>query len=319
MAKTVYAQHALHQSFLDMQCMKGGNIRAFLENLELKPNELTAAGVTITDMEFEFTVLWGIPNWLATYTSQLLGTTILNDKPYEMSDVIHILSEEADHVKTRNASKEQPQAKGRNAAQTPESRPDEALAVTSTSEGVFTRRRPGKCHHCGKEGHWAHKCCTKKREEAAAAAAANLSGQSAQASRVTKPENRPVGSANAVFNDDLDGDGDGFWFVGVDVAHMYPYFVEPDPDPLMSDDEDEEPFHAETCCAKDENVFDWFGFEDRLIKEGEEWDIDEEARPSVAAARAGLFQKNGDNKLKKIDRNMKIKREIEWTESRGLT
>src|SRR5712691_779099 len=140
MAKSVYAQYALRQSFLDMQCMKGGDVRAFLENLELRRNELTAAGVTVTDAEFECTVLRGIPDWLAAYASQLLGTTILNDKPYEMSDIIHILSEEADRVKTRSASKEQPQAKGKNAAQTPESRPDEALAVTGTYKGGNTRR-----------------------------------------------------------------------------------------------------------------------------------------------------------------------------------
>ena len=142
MAKSVYAQHALHQSFLDMQCMKGGNIRAFLENLELRRNELTAAGVTVTDAEFECTVLRGIPDWLAAYTSQLLGTTILNGKSHAMPDIIHILSGEADHVKTRNASKEQPQTKGKKVAQTL----DEALAATGTSEGNNARHRKGKCH-----------------------------------------------------------------------------------------------------------------------------------------------------------------------------
>src|SRR5712691_2736080 len=234
-----------------------------------------SGGVTITDAEFEHMVLRGIPDWLAAYASQLLGNAILNGKSPALPDIIHILSGEADHVKTRNASKEQPQTKGKKVAQTP----DEALAATGTSEGDNARHRKGKCHHCGKEGHRARECRTKKREEAAAAAAANSSGQSAQASRVTKPENRPVGSTNAVFNDDSDGNGNGFWFVGEDVAHVYPYFAEPDPDPLMSDDNDEEPFHAETCCVEDENAFDWVGFDDRLIKEREEWDIDEEAGP----------------------------------------
>jgi len=62
MAKSVYMWHALHQLFLDMQCMKGGDVRAFLTDLEMWRNELTAAGVTITHAEFERTVLRGIPD-----------------------------------------------------------------------------------------------------------------------------------------------------------------------------------------------------------------------------------------------------------------
>jgi len=116
-----------------------------------------------------------------------------------------------------------------------------------------------------------HECRTRKREEAAAAA--NSSGQSAQASLGTKPESRPVGSANTVFNDN--SDGNGFWTVDEDVAHTCPYRTEPDPNPPMSDDEDEEPFHAEMWCTEDKDASDWAGFDDRLVKEGEEWDPDE--------------------------------------------
>jgi len=54
--------------------LKGGDVRAFLTGLKTWHNELTAAGVTITDAEFERTVLGGIPDWLAAYASQLLGT-----------------------------------------------------------------------------------------------------------------------------------------------------------------------------------------------------------------------------------------------------
>ena len=178
---------------------------------------------------------------------------------------------------TCDTSKEQPQAKGKKAAQTPESRPDEALATTNTLESDNTRRRKGKCHHCGKEGHWARECRTKKREEATAAAVA----AAANPGTTIKPENRPVGSANTVFADD--SDGDGFWIAEEGAAHAHPDRAEPDP--LMgeseSDDEDEEAFCTKTWAAEDDDTLDWAGFDDQPAKEGEGWEVDEEARAAV--------------------------------------
>ena len=130
------------------------------------------AGVHITDAEFERTVLRGISDWLAAYASQLLGNAALNGKFHVMSDIIKILSEEVDHVKARNTM-EQPPAKSRKVAQT--DHVDEALTVTNNSSDSSSRHRNGKCHHCGREGHWVRECRTKKREDAAAAAAANSS------------------------------------------------------------------------------------------------------------------------------------------------
>ena len=168
----------------------------------------------------------------------------------------------------------QAQGKGKNG------QGDEALAADTTSEGGSSRRRKGKCHHCGKDGHWVCECRTKKREEAAEAAAANRSGQPAQAntSTSTKPENRPVGYANAAFEDESD-DG-GFWAAAVDVACAYPDYTEPDP--LMGEPEDDdvdewEAFRAETWGAEDDEGSDRAGFGIQLVKEGEEMDVEEEA------------------------------------------
>ena len=169
-AKSAYARKALHQSFVNMQCPKGGDVRAFLSSLTLRRNEPLAAGVTISDEDFEQTVLDGIPEALATYASLMLSQSQLDGKQREMKDIMHILLEEADHMKIRCTPKDHSQGKGKNQSQL-----NEALAVTTSDSSK--KRRKGKCHYCKKDGHWARKCFTKKREKEAAQA---QSGQAAQ-------------------------------------------------------------------------------------------------------------------------------------------
>jgi len=251
--KSEYAKMDLHQSFLDMKCPKGGDVREFITGLKTQRHQLRAIGVTITDVEYERTILRGIPDSLATYASRTLTSFRIasryTNKPVDMSELIDMISDEADRIKTRRALKDQAQNKGKKGGQT-----DGALAATNTSEGGNTRRRKGKCHHCGKKGHWARECRTKKREEAAA----NSSGQSAQASSGTKPENMPVDPVNATFDDN--SDGDGFWTVEEDVAHAPPNRAEPGP--LMDDPESDDEW--QDFRAKLE------GMEGRLDNEREE-------------------------------------------------
>jgi len=218
MAKSAYARNALHRSFVDMRCPKGGDIRTFLTNLKMRRNELLAAGITISCEDFKRTVLDGIPDALSTYASQMLMSACLNGNILEMKDIIHVISEEADHTRNRHAPKDQSQGQSRGNGNK-EGQPDEALAATSPPEGGNSRHRKGKCHHCGKEGHWVRECRTKKWEEAEAAVAANQSGQAAQTTTTTpKPMNKPVGSANVAFTDDDDGD---FWAAATEVVHMH--------------------------------------------------------------------------------------------------
>ena len=132
-------------------------------------------------------------------------------------------------------------------------------------------------------------CRTKKREEAAAATE-NQSGQTAQQNTTTtKPENKPIGSTNA-FEDDSDN---GFFMADEDVARMYPYCAEPDP---LSESEDEseddvnewEAFCTETWGTEDKDNLDCAGLDGRPVKEGEDTDVEEEAKEGTPHSESQL-------------------------------
>ena len=195
------------------------------------------AGVTVTEPKYESTILQGIPDSLAIYAAQTLSTlrlaTKYTGKLIDMSDVIDSICEEADCMKMCCALKELTTSKGKKAGQT-----DEALIASSSSDchnnnNNGTKRRKGKCHHCNKEGHWAQECCTKKREEAAAAA----SNQTMQATLgSSKPENKPVGSTNAVFDDDSDSDG----FCAAKEEEVTMHNICANPDPYLDDSDSDD-------------------------------------------------------------------------------
>jgi len=243
----------------------------------MKCHELKAANIGVTDIEYERTILKGLLDVLATHAVQTLSTLQLavkyTGKPIDMSDVINSVCEEADCVKTRHVLKDQSlgQGKGKKGAQT-----DEALAATtferSNNSNFANYRKKGKCNHCGKEGHWIRECHTKKQEEATA-----QSGQAAQASSSSKPENKPVGSANTVTVNKDDSDDRGFWAVEKEEVHMR--FVEPDSlmDDSDSDDEDED-FRAKLGVSDDH--LDWPDIE------GEEWYFEDTAVAVITPAEA---------------------------------
>ena len=146
-AKSTYAQADLHQAFLDMRCAKGGDVRDFLASLCCKREELAAAGVSVTEKEYERTILRGIPSELATFASHLLSSALIikSSAPINLDALVNQICEEADRLKSRRA-------KGQGGKK--DSTTDEALAATAPDDGK-RRRRKGKCHNCGKQGHWA--------------------------------------------------------------------------------------------------------------------------------------------------------------------
>jgi hypothetical protein len=132
-----------------------------------------------------------------------------------MSELIDMVSKEANHAKTHHAPKDQ------TGNSKTESQTNEALAITDANSKQCHK---GKCHHCKKDSHWEHDCFTKKQEEEAAQV---QSGQAAQVSTSTsKPMNKPVGFANITSIDD--SDGDGFWLIEEEEMHTYVYCAKPD-------------------------------------------------------------------------------------------
>ena len=55
--KSVYAQNDLESTFYEMCCEKEGDVQAFLMSLQYKCEELVAAGVSITDRDYQCTIL----------------------------------------------------------------------------------------------------------------------------------------------------------------------------------------------------------------------------------------------------------------------
>ena len=112
---------------------------------------------------------------------------------------------------------------------------DEALIASSSSyhqnNNNANKCHKGKCHHCSREGHWVWECHTKQKEEVAATSS-NQNGQIAQVtSGSSKSENRPVGSANAIFNDNSDSDG----FCAAKEEGTITHAICTDPNPYLDD------------------------------------------------------------------------------------
>jgi len=125
-ANSIYAQEELKRAFFGMRCSKGGDVRTYLENLGRKRYELMAAGVPISDGEYTWTILRGIPEDLAQFASPLFASARLSSLPssvYLDTLIVHICRE-ADRVRDRR-NREQQNRGGRKKGKQP------ALAATT--------------------------------------------------------------------------------------------------------------------------------------------------------------------------------------------
>jgi transposase InsO family protein len=190
-AKSVYAQNDLESTFYDMRCAKGGDVHVFLTSLRYKREELSAVGVSISDKEYQWTVLKGIPEELARFASGILSSArIFKASTVDTETLIDHICEEVDRLKNRRAKSQSKDPGAKSSATS-----DDALAATGS--GGKKKRRKGDCHNCGKAGHWARDCRSPKKEKPAEDTA-----KAGKTDKAQKSETKPVGSANAVATQD---------------------------------------------------------------------------------------------------------------------
>jgi hypothetical protein len=88
----------LEQAFLEMRCPKGADVRTFLTNVRQKGEELTAAGIEITDKDYQRTVLFSIPEELADFASLHLSVAKLTHAVVNVDTLIDLICEEAQRL-----------------------------------------------------------------------------------------------------------------------------------------------------------------------------------------------------------------------------
>jgi transposase InsO family protein len=215
--KSQYAETDLLTVFNEMRCPRGGNVREFLGTMRVKREELAAVGVTMNEKEYRSAIIKALPEEMSKFASGLLtaARVLSSTKSIDPEVLIDHVSEEADRLAARRKRDGNSSGKGKQ-----NSTQDEAMAATQGDGGK--KKRKGKCHNCGKQGHWARECRSAKKEQSNSNQQSQSSGQSSQQQTqppayqsTSKSENKPVGSANVVA--DSDDEPDGCWsavFIG---------------------------------------------------------------------------------------------------------
>jgi hypothetical protein len=100
-AQSIYAQNDLEEAFFSMACAKGEDVRVFLTSLRYKREELAAAGVRITQREYQRTILKSLPDELAEFAAQLLSFVQHSGHTLDTDTLINSVIEESECLKNR--------------------------------------------------------------------------------------------------------------------------------------------------------------------------------------------------------------------------
>ena len=64
-AKSEHTKANLYQAFIDMKCPKNSEVQEFLNEMSTKHHKLEAIGVTISNIDYQHTILCSLPDHLS--------------------------------------------------------------------------------------------------------------------------------------------------------------------------------------------------------------------------------------------------------------
>ena len=101
--QSIYVQNDLEQAFFRMRCPKGGDICTFLTTLCCKKEDLAAAGVHITQKEYQYTILKSLPDELMKFAALLLSNAQISNQVVRTETLINNICEESEWLKNCHA------------------------------------------------------------------------------------------------------------------------------------------------------------------------------------------------------------------------
>ena len=153
--KGAYAQTDMRTKFLASRCPEKGNVRDFLDQLQMKKEELVQVGVVISDSDYLSTIISSLPVSLSSFASAQLAAARMFAamKTIEPDVLMSLLMEEAERQRVQQVRRAP--KNGKNEDETP----NEALGATMNSK---LRKGKGQqnvsCWNCGRTGHYSNEC-----------------------------------------------------------------------------------------------------------------------------------------------------------------
>ena len=153
--KSAYAQTDLRAKFMAMRCPEKTNPREFLENLRVKKEELSQAGVTIEEKDYFSVILSSLPFSLSNFASNLLAAAQFSTRTMGLDNLLPMLMEESDRQRAQKL-------RGKSAGKAKEEE-NEALVAGQSAKGNKKGKGKGKhadltCYNCDEKGHISRFC-----------------------------------------------------------------------------------------------------------------------------------------------------------------
>lgn len=165
--KGTMTQTDLRTKFLESKCPDKGDVRAFLDSLRVKREELAQAGVHIDEKDYRSTIVKSLPWHLSNFASnQLTSARLFSPTQTIHPDVlISVITEEYDRNQRERERSRQARAPNGKARDN-----DEAMAVTPSYSGrrgnsnSRPSRKEPECWNCGETGHLRRDCKKPKKK-----------------------------------------------------------------------------------------------------------------------------------------------------------